>query len=75
MKDEIMKIFAKDIMSDFKDVLVVGLEEESERFPYSIACINFIYELKEKGINVNMNYFSECVRENIYNEVKSYLER
>lgn len=75
MKSDIMKMFAKNIVADFGDVILVGLEEEPELFPYSMACINFIYELKEKGINVTLNSFSEIVRDELYRECSRYLAR
>lgn len=75
MKSDIMKMFAKNVVADFGDVILVGLEEEPELFPYSMACINFIYELKEKGINATLNCFSEVVRSELYEECKRYLVR
>lgn len=75
MKSDIMKMFAKNIVADFGDVILVGLEEEQEKFPYSMACINFIYELREKGINATLNCFSEVVRSELYEECKRYLVR
>lgn len=75
MKKDIKVMFAKNIVADFSDVLLVGLEEEEELFPYSIACINFIYELKEKGINATLNNFNEIIRSELYEECKRYLVR
>lgn len=75
MKSDIKKIFAKNIVADFSDVILVGLEEEEEQFPYSMACINFICELKEKGINATLNSFSEIIRSELYEECKRYLAR
>lgn len=73
MKDEVMKLFVANICSDFNDVLLVGLEENNEQLPYSIACINFLYELKEKGLNCSMNFFNQNMIDIIYNEMKKYL--
>lgn len=75
MKEEITRLFVADICGDFKDVILVGLEEQKEKFPYSIACINFLYELKEQGINANLRYFSEIIRSELYEEFKRYLAR
>jgi len=73
MKDEVMKLFVANICSDFNDVLLVGLEENKEQLPYSIACINFLYELKEKGLSCSMNFFNQNMIDIIYNEMKKYL--
>ena len=73
MKDEVMKLFVDNICSDFNDVLLVGLEENKEQLPYSIACINFFYELKEKGLSCSMNFFNQNMIDIIYNEMKKYL--
>ena len=51
MKDDITRNVFANICEDFKEVLIVGIEENKEQFPYSIACINFIFNLKEQGIN------------------------
>ena len=75
MKTDIIKMFAKNIVEYFGDVVAVGLDEEQEKFPYCTACINFIFELKEKGINATLNCFSEIVRTELYEECKRYLER
>lgn len=75
MKEDIAKMFIANMCSDLEDVILNGLEEEKEQLPFSTACINFIYELKEQGVNVNMNYFSEQLRDNVYNEIKRYLVR
>lgn len=75
MRDDITKMLIANLCNDFGDVLLVGIEESKEQFPYSIACINFIYELKEQGINANLNYFSEIIRTELYEECKRYLAR
>lgn len=75
MKEEIIKMFAKNIGCDLQDIIIVGLNEDKEDMPYCIACINFIYELKEKGLNAYMDYFSDSLRELIYNEIKRYVGR
>lgn len=47
MKEDIAKMFIANMCSDLEDVILNGLEEEKEQLPFSTACINFIYELKE----------------------------
>lgn len=75
MYEEIVKKFAINISNDFQDIIIVGLNEDKESFPYSITCINFLSELKEKGLNAYMDYFSDSFREKIYEEIKRYLGR
>ena len=75
MKEEIIKMFAKNISYDLQDIIIVGLNEDKEDMPICTACINFIYELKEKGINAYIEYFSDSLREFIYNEIKKYIGR
>ncbi len=71
MKEDIAKNIFANICCDLKDVLLVGIEQ----FPYSIACIDFIYNLKEQGINTSLNSFSENIRCELYEECKRYLVR
>ncbi|MGN1342816.1 MAG: hypothetical protein ACI4VL_06490 [Bacilli bacterium] len=75
MKEDVAKNIFTNICSDFKDVLLVGIEENKEQFPFSIACIDFIYSLKEQGINASLSYFSENIRCELYEECKRYLVR
>ena len=75
MKEDIIKRFIKNICNDFEDILFIGIEENKEALPYSIACINFIYELEEKGISANLNYFSDNLRDSLYEEIKKYIGR
>ena len=44
MKEEISKNIIKQLCNDFVDTICVGLEEYPDEFPYTLACINFIYE-------------------------------
>ncbi len=75
MREDISKMIISDIFMDFKDILLVGLEENKEQFPYCVACIDFIYELREQGIITTLNSFSEVIRNEIYKECKKYLVR
>ena len=75
MREEITKQYVANMCSDFNDVVLVGLNESKEEFPYSNACINFITELKEQGLNATLRFFSEDLRGILYNEIKKYLTR
>ncbi|MDD3340989.1 MAG: hypothetical protein PHN72_02150 [Bacilli bacterium] len=75
MKEEIKRNVVKEICSDFVDTIIVGMEEYEKDFPYSLAVINFILELREKGINVNTNMFIDVIWDNMYKEFTNYLGR
>lgn len=77
MKDEILKIVASQICEDFSETIIVGVKEYEEDFPYTIACVNFINELKSKGIKVNLRIFADCqdIFDNMYREFSNYLAR
>ena len=75
MKEEIKRNVVKEICSDFVDTIIVGMEEYEKDFPYSLAVINFISELREKGINVNTNMFIDIIWDNMYKEFTNYLGR
>lgn len=76
MKDEALKKIIAMICDDYIDVLLVGVEEYSKDFPYTLACANFMGELKEKNIIVEFNdVFIDTVRDRIYRETSNYLAR
>lgn len=54
MKEEILKVVARQICEDLSEAIIVGVKEYEEDFPYTIACVNFISELKENGVKVNL---------------------
>lgn len=64
------------VCDDYIDALLVGIEEYEKEFPYTLACANFISELKEKNIIVEFNdVFIDTVRDRIYRETSNYLAR
>lgn len=76
MKEEMLKKVIEMVCDDYIDTLLVGVEEYSKDFPYTIACANFIAELKEKNIIVQFNaVFIDIVRDRIYRETSNYLSR
>lgn len=76
MKETILKKIVEMVCDDYIDVLLVGIEEYEKDFPYTIACSNFISELKEKNIIVEFNdVFIDTVRDRIYRETSNYLAR
>lgn len=76
MKGDILKNLIASICNDYIDTLLVGIEEFSKEFPYTIACVNFLNELKSKNIKVEFdNIFIDMVRDKIYRETTNYLAR
>lgn len=71
MKEEMIKLFIENIES----LLRFGLEEESDLFPYTIACIHFMQELKNKGIVVDLEAFSPEIQNAIYLELGHYVSK
>lgn len=76
MKKAMLKKIIEMICDDYIETLLVGIEEYEKDFPYTIACANFIAELKEKNIIVEFNeVFIDIVRDRIYRETSNYLAR
>ena len=74
MKEKIMRLLIGSVCDDYIDTLLVGIEEYSSELPYTIACVNFICELKSKNINVDFNdIFIDIVRDKVYSETCNYL--
>lgn len=76
MKELVLRKVIEMVCDDYIDTLLVGIEEYEKYFPYTIACANFISELKEKNIIVEFNdVFIDTVRDRIYRETSNYLAR
>lgn len=76
MKELVLRKVIEMVCDDYIDTLLVGIEEYEKDFPYTLACANFIRELKEKNIIVEFNdVFIDTVRDRIYRETSNYLAR
>ncbi len=76
MKELVLRKVIEMVCDDYIDALLVGIEEYEKEFPYTLACANFISELKEKNIIVEFNdVFIDTVRDRIYRETSNYLAR
>lgn len=74
MNELVLRKIISMICDDYIDTLIVGIEENEKAFPYTIACSNFIIELKNKNIMVEFNdIFIDKVRDKIYRETSNYL--
>lgn len=75
MNEERRKI-VEMVCEDYIDTILVGMEEYEKDFPFTIACANFLKELRSKNIKVRFEeIFIEMVRDNIYRETSNYLAR
>lgn len=76
MREEILKKLITLISEDYIETLLTGIEEYEKDFPYTIACANFISELKSKNIIVDFyNTFESSIIDLIYRETSNYLAR
>ncbi|MCI8778286.1 MAG: hypothetical protein HFI87_03980 [Bacilli bacterium] len=76
MQEEILKKLITLISEDYIETLLTGIKEYEKDFPYTIACANFISELKSKNIVVNFyNTFDISIIDMIYRETSNYLAR
>ena len=66
MKEKITNDVITKVADNFKDVIMTGIEECPESFTYTIAVINFIYELKTKRISMD---FYKTFDSDIYDEI------
>lgn len=76
VKEEALRKIVSSICDDYIDTLLTGIEENEKDFPYTLACANFISELKEKNIIVNLyTTFDMQIVDMIYRETSNYLAR
>lgn len=76
MREEILRKIITLISEDYIETLLTGIEECEKDFPYTIACANFMRELKSKNIIVDFyKTFDVSIRDMIYRETSNYLAR
>lgn len=76
MREEILRKIITLISEDYIETLLTGIEEYEKDFPYTIACANFMSELKRKNIIVDFyKTFDVSIRDMIYRETSNYLAR
>lgn len=76
MREEILRKIITLISEDYIETLLTGIEEYEKDFPYTIACANFMSELKNKNIIVDFyKTFDVSIRDMIYRETSNYLAR
>lgn len=76
MKENVLRKLIESICDGYVDTLITGIEEYEKNFPYTIACANFIYELKQKNILVDFNIiFDDSIVDMVFRETSNYLAR
>lgn len=76
MREEMLRKLITLITEDYIDTLLTGIEEYEKDFPYTIACANFMSELKSKNIVVDFyTTFEVSIRDMVYRETTNYLAR
>lgn len=76
MKENELRKIIESVCNDFVDTLMTGIDENKKDFPYIIACVNFISELKEKNIIVDFNIvFDDSIIDMVFREASNYLAR
>lgn len=76
MKEKVLRKVIESICDGYVDTLITGIDEYEKNFPYTIACANFIYELKQKNILVDFNIiFDDSIVDMVFRETSNYLAR
>ena len=76
MKEEMLRKLITLVSEDYIETLLTGIKEYEKDFPYTIACANFMIELKSKNIIVNFyTTFDVSIRDMVYRETSNYLAR
>lgn len=76
MREEMLRKLIALVSEDYIETLLTGIEEYEKDFPYTIACANFMSELKSKNIIVNYyTTFDVSIRDMVYRETSNYLAR
>lgn len=76
MKEDVLRKLIESICDGYVDTLITGIEEYEKNFPYTIACANFIYELKQKNILVDFNIiFDDSIVDMVLRKTSNYLAR
>lgn len=77
MKEEALRKIVSMVCDGYVDTIITAIEEENIKcFPITIACANFIAELKAKNIIVELvGTFEDTIIDRIFREVSNYLAR
>ncbi len=77
MRDEVLRKIVSMVCDGYVDTIITAIEEDNIKdFPITIACANFIAELKAKNIIVELvGTFEDTIIDRIFREVSNYLAR
>lgn len=77
MRDEALRKIISMVYDGYVDTIMTAIEEDNiKNFPITIACANFIAELKAKNIIVELvGTFEDTIIDRIFREVSNYLAR
>lgn len=73
MQKEVIKSFIHEVVEDFENILIQELNENSEQFPYTNACVEFIIHLANKGITISLDAFDQEIIDHVYRELITVL--
>ena len=77
MKENELRRILSDVCSGYVDNILTSLEENKDTekmFPFMLACVDFICELKKKNIIVELyGTFEDTIIDRIYREVGNYI--
>lgn len=76
MKEQELRKIVKFVCNGYVDTIMENIEDNKRAFPYAIACANYIAELKEQNVIVELNdVFIDNVIDRIFREFSNYIGR
>lgn len=77
MKEEILRNIVTMVCDGYVDTIMTAIEENiADDFPITIACSNFLAELREKNIKLELvGTFEDSIFDRIFREFSNYLAR
>ncbi len=73
MQKEVIKSFIHEVVEDFENILIQELNENSEQFPYTNVCVEFIIHLANQGITISLDAFDQEIIDHVYRELITVL--
>ena len=77
MKEEILRKIVTMVCDGYVDTIITAIEENNvDDFHITIACSNFLAELREKNIKLELvGTFEDSIFDRIFREFSNYLAR
>ena len=73
MDENLIREVMYGLVQDFAEMLVDGIHNNADLFPYTISCLQFIASMKERNIEVDFHAFDQSILDLVYRELTSYL--